>query len=148
MPHTTATAPKGGQGAGGASKVSAKLGRQGQQSARGSKKKTQASKQRETVEDQQQRARDSALRLFGQGYVPARGEENAIPPWSEANGWNEVCEMCGEGGEIMLCDYCNVAWHPTCLRPALQREIEVRPGRVSFPPPLPVSPPLLCAWCR
>lgn len=134
VPLTTAGS---GQGSGGASKASAKLGR-GAKDKGDKKKKQQGSRKRESVEDQQQRARDAALRLFGQGYVPAKGEANAISPWDEENGWNEVCEMCGEGGDIMLCDYCNVVWHPTCLRPALQRELEVR-GR-GAPSPLCTHP--------
>ena len=27
---------------------------------------------------------------------------------------NDLCEKCGEGGELLCCDTCNAAWHLKC----------------------------------
>lgn len=35
------------------------------------------------------------------------------------HGHNYRCEACGFGGEIMMCDFCNVVYHLTCLSPPL-----------------------------
>ena len=28
--------------------------------------------------------------------------------------WNSVCESCDGPGKLLLCNYCNLAWHPHC----------------------------------
>jgi len=32
---------------------------------------------------------------------------------------NSLCEICGHGGEILLCDFCNLVYHTQCLQPPL-----------------------------
>mmetsp|Transcript_35697 Transcript_35697/g.47078 ORF Transcript_35697/g.47078 Transcript_35697/m.47078 type:complete len:525 (-) Transcript_35697:259-1833(-) len=32
---------------------------------------------------------------------------------------NSLCEVCGTGGEILLCDFCNLVYHLGCLQPPL-----------------------------
>ena len=32
---------------------------------------------------------------------------------------NDVCETCGEGGNLLCCDYCTLAFHLKCCRPVL-----------------------------
>src|SRR5262249_32949434 len=29
------------------------------------------------------------------------------------------CQSCSRAGELLLCDGCTAAWHPTCLKPPL-----------------------------
>ncbi|XP_057304729.1 chromodomain-helicase-DNA-binding protein 5-like isoform X2 [Hydractinia symbiolongicarpus] len=43
---------------------------------------------------------------------------------------NSVCDVCGEGGDILLCDTCTCSWHLTCLDPPLD---EVPEGLWSCP---------------
>ena len=43
---------------------------------------------------------------------------------------NSVCDVCGEGGDILLCDTCTLSWHLTCLDPPLD---EVPEGMWSCP---------------
>ncbi|XP_065656316.1 chromodomain-helicase-DNA-binding protein 3 isoform X8 [Hydra vulgaris] len=43
---------------------------------------------------------------------------------------NSVCDVCGEGGDILLCDTCTCVWHLTCLDPPLD---EVPEGDWSCP---------------
>lgn len=38
-------------------------------------------------------------------------------PWQ--HGHNYRCERCGRGGELILCDFCNVVYHLSCLEPPL-----------------------------
>lgn len=33
----------------------------------------------------------------------------------------DVCAVCGDGGNLIICDGCNVEYHLTCLQPALAR---------------------------
>lgn len=42
-------------------------------------------------------------------------EVNLVKPWTA--GHNSRCEVCDLGGEILLCDYCNVVYHLHCLKP-------------------------------
>lgn len=37
----------------------------------------------------------------------------------ERNKESEVCELCDNGGELIVCDYCNNAYHCECLTPPL-----------------------------
>ena len=37
------------------------------------------------------------------------------------NRHNDVCDVCGEGGDLMLCSFCNLAFHPRCLVPPLEK---------------------------
>ena len=32
---------------------------------------------------------------------------------------DEVCEICRESGELLLCDTCNLVYHMSCLDPPL-----------------------------
>ena len=32
---------------------------------------------------------------------------------------NDRCEVCDEGGELLCCDFCNLAFHLRCLEPPL-----------------------------
>ena len=32
---------------------------------------------------------------------------------------NDECEVCGRGGTLLCCDWCNTAWHLSCLDPPL-----------------------------
>jgi len=43
---------------------------------------------------------------------------------------NSVCDVCAEGGDILLCDTCTLSWHLTCLDPPLD---EVPEGEWSCP---------------
>ena len=42
----------------------------------------------------------------------------------------EFCEVCGQGGEIILCDTCPRAYHLVCLEPELEEAPE---GKWSCP---------------
>lgn len=35
--------------------------------------------------------------------------------------YNEVCEICDEGGDILLCDFCNLVFHPECFIPPIRK---------------------------
>jgi len=37
--------------------------------------------------------------------------------WTDAH--NNKCEICNEGGRLVLCEYCNVAVHSLCMDPPL-----------------------------
>lgn len=37
----------------------------------------------------------------------------------------EICEACEEGGELLLCDTCSLAFHLHCLSPPLEEPPEV-----------------------
>ena len=35
---------------------------------------------------------------------------------------NEICEACGDGGELVCCDHCNLVYHLDCVpRPETKR---------------------------
>ena len=38
---------------------------------------------------------------------------------SQDDNHDEVCEICRESGELLLCDTCNLVYHMTCLDPPL-----------------------------
>ena len=38
----------------------------------------------------------------------------------------EICEVCEEGGELLLCDTCSLAFHLHCLSPPLEEPPLVR----------------------
>lgn len=40
-------------------------------------------------------------------------------------GQNNYCELCGKGGDLLLCDYCNLSFHTSCLVPPLKSIPEV-----------------------
>mmetsp|Transcript_28535 Transcript_28535/g.91482 ORF Transcript_28535/g.91482 Transcript_28535/m.91482 type:complete len:503 (-) Transcript_28535:680-2188(-) len=44
----------------------------------------------------------------------ARKIDAVIPDWH-----NDICEVCEEGGDIICCDTCNLAYHGSCLNPVL-----------------------------
>ena len=64
---------------------------------------------------------------------------NLVKPWTM--GHNDRCEVCDLGGEILLCDYCNVVYHLHCLKPPREKIPSVRP------PPHPARLPP-CVQCR
>lgn len=41
-----------------------------------------------------------------------------IEVWDK--GQNKYCELCGQGGNLLLCDYCNLSFHPSCFVPPLK----------------------------
>ena len=53
--------------------------------------------------------------LFPQGLEVSEKEiANTIDLWNDDH--NEVCEACGRGGSVILCEACNLAYHPKCLK--------------------------------
>lgn len=34
--------------------------------------------------------------------------------------YNCVCDICQEGGEVLLCEFCNLVFHPTCFYPVMK----------------------------
>lgn len=38
----------------------------------------------------------------------------------------DICEICEEGGELLLCDTCSLAFHLHCLSPRLEDPPDVR----------------------
>ena len=46
-------------------------------------------------------------------------------PGDEDDDWTGKaleCSICGDGGEIMCCDYCACSFHPKCIRPEMKEE--------------------------
>ena len=67
--------------------------------------------------------RQYAFKKHPQG-TEVKGEDmKLIKPWN--NDHNAYCELCGKGGNLLLCDYCNLSFHPHCLVPPLQTIPEV-----------------------
>lgn len=46
----------------------------------------------------------------------------------------EICEVCEEGGELLLCDTCSLAFHLHCLGPPLEEPplVNVKSNRSQF----------------
>lgn len=42
----------------------------------------------------------------------------AVQTWPDFH--QEICEVCEEGGELLLCDTCSLAFHLHCLSPPLE----------------------------
>lgn len=61
----------------------------------------------------------------GYFYILGKKDEPMAPPEH-----NSVCDVCAEGGDILLCDTCTLSWHLTCLDPPLD---EVPEGEWSCP---------------
>lgn len=61
--------------------------------------------------------RRSAFRKHGQGTEILGEDLKLVKEWK--NDHNTYCELCGKGGELLLCDYCNLSFHPKCLFPSL-----------------------------
>ena len=60
----------------------------------------------------------AGLFLFPQGMeLLERDVEKTISVWKHDH--NSLCEKCGQDGEVLLCEGCNLSYHPTCLQPAL-----------------------------
>ena len=60
----------------------------------------------------------AGLFLFPQGMELLESDvEKTISVWKYDH--NSLCEKCGQGGEVLLCEGCNLSYHPTCLQPAL-----------------------------
>ena len=49
---------------------------------------------------------------------PSRAGSQAEPAWDDFD--PEECFICFDGGEIILCDYCNRSYHLQCHRPPLK----------------------------
>ena len=48
------------------------------------------------------------------------GEHAPLPLWIGPH--NEICEACGDGGELVCCDHCNLVYHLDCVpRPETKR---------------------------
>lgn len=66
-----------------------------------------------------------ALERYGQGSEVKGKDKTLVPEWDGPH--NDVCQMCSKGGNVLLCDYCNLCYHTHCLRPPLKEIPEVRP---------------------
>ena len=55
--------------------------------------------------------------LFKQGLEVMEEHAKLIGIWDHDH--NSLCDKCGESGEIIECDCCNVVYHPRCLKPKL-----------------------------
>lgn len=57
-----------------------------------------------------------------------------LPPGEDGDGYEtdhqDYCEVCQQGGEIILCDTCPRAYHLVCLEPELEKAPE---GKWSCP---------------
>ena len=62
-------------------------------------------------------SRRDAFRKYGQGTELKGSDATLLKTWKE---YNEMCELCSTGGNIICCDYCNLSFHPECLLPPLQ----------------------------
>ena len=56
---------------------------------------------------------------YSQGIVVKAKDLHLMTLW--VNRHNDMCDVCGEGGNLMLCSFCNLAFHPRCLAPPLER---------------------------
>ena len=65
--------------------------------------------------------------LIFEYFSTAGGKKGDVPSQPEHN---SVCDVCAEGGDILLCDTCTCSWHLTCLDPPLD---EVPEGEWSCP---------------
>ncbi len=75
--------------------------------------------------NKKQRSEKAAIRKAksptgGKVYVAGRGGYFRQPPRPKVKEHNEACETCGMGGEILLCDGCNLVYHLECLNPPLK----------------------------
>uniref|UniRef100_A0A8C4I5R2 Chromodomain helicase DNA binding protein 3 n=1 Tax=Dicentrarchus labrax TaxID=13489 RepID=A0A8C4I5R2_DICLA len=65
---------------------------------------------------------------------PAKKKKKSIPGEEEGDGYEtdhqDYCEVCQQGGEIILCDTCPRAYHLVCLEPELDKAPE---GKWSCP---------------
>uniref|UniRef100_A0A1A7Z3A8 Chromodomain helicase DNA binding protein 2 n=1 Tax=Iconisemion striatum TaxID=60296 RepID=A0A1A7Z3A8_9TELE len=65
---------------------------------------------------------------------PAKKKKKKIPGEEEGDGYEtdhqDYCEVCQQGGEIILCDTCPRAYHLVCLEPELDKAPE---GKWSCP---------------
>ena len=52
-----------------------------------------------------------------QGEDEEQGGADPYAKWEHDH--NDECEECDKGGDLLLCDFCNVAYHMTCLDPEL-----------------------------
>ena len=60
----------------------------------------------------------AGLFLFPQGMELLESDvEKTISVWKYDH--NSLCEKCGQIGEVLLCEGCNLSYHPTCLQPPL-----------------------------
>ena len=56
---------------------------------------------------------------YSQGIIVKAKDLHLMKLW--VNRHNDVCDVCGEGGDLMLCSFCNLAFHPRCLVPPLEK---------------------------
>lgn len=71
--------------------------------------------------EEEKRNQNSAgtSKTYGQGRCVLKNERHLLKKWD--NGHNDLCEVCGYGGDVLCCDYCNIVYHKECLRPPLQK---------------------------
>lgn len=61
--------------------------------------------------------RQYAFKKHPQGCEIKGADLKLVKTWK--NDHNTYCELCGKGGNLLLCDYCNLSFHPSCLVPPL-----------------------------
>ena len=59
-----------------------------------------------------------AYKKYGSGTEIIGEDKKLVQEWND--GHNTLCEICGEGGHVLLCDYCNLCFHMECLTPPLK----------------------------
>ena len=62
--------------------------------------------------------RREAFRKYGQGTEITGSDLKLVKTWKHDH--NSGCELCSKGGNLLLCDYCNLSFHPGCLLPPLK----------------------------
>ena len=69
--------------------------------------------------------------VFPQGLELLEKEiANTVSLWD--GGYNEACEACGKGGNVMLCEACNLVYHRKCLKIKALPEQDVPSPGVSW----------------
>ena len=63
--------------------------------------------------------RQVAFKKHPQGEEVVGNDLKLVKVWK--NDHNPYCELCGKGGNLLLCDYCNLSFHPSCLSPPLDK---------------------------
>lgn len=61
--------------------------------------------------------RREAFRKYGQGTEITGSDLRLVKTWKYDH--NTYCDLCSKGGNLLLCDYCNLSFHPECLFPPL-----------------------------
>lgn len=74
--------------------------------------------------------------------LPCPGEEEVTAVDGYETDHQDYCEVCQQGGEIILCDTCPRAYHMVCLDPDMEKAPEGKwscPHCVSARPPWPFA---------